>query len=371
MGYNRRKVLAAVGGVAYSGLTGCLSGESAGRSGFEAQISFPVMHDLGENVVPEDAEANSLVPVGQHGHGWEPSPDVQREVSSSDAFVYVFEGFQPWADDMVTNVRRDHPDVAIVEAGEGVDMLEVGEYGHGDEGENDGHHEEEGGHHHDEGENGHSDDHEEEGNDHHGDHHEDEHHEGEEEDEHEEDGGHDHDHGGVDPHFWLDPLRAKTAVENVAQGLADADENNEGYEENSEEYRSELDTLHQEFEESLSGASQDTILVAGHNAFGYLGARYGFEVVTLTGVSPDEQPSAGDIDHAQRLIEDEGIEYVLSPVFESDTAAKSLVNDTTADGVLPITAFPAFRQEWRDKGWGYVEVMRNVNLPSLEKALEV
>jgi len=361
MEYTRRNLLRTAG-MGAIGVSGCLSGGEANGekrsedTEFIAGVSFPVIHDFVANVVPENADANSLVPIGQHGHGWEPSPNIQREVSNSDAFVYVFDGFQPWADDMVTNVRRDHPDVAVVKAGAGVEMIEARDDGHGDDNDHEG-----GG------------SHREGGDEHHENHQEDEHHEGEKHDheeggEHEKD-QHDHEQGDVDPHFWLDPLRAKTAIDNVAEGLGEADED-EGYDENAREYKSELDGLHEEFEEVLSEASQGAVLIAGHNAFQYLGERYGFEVVTLTGVTPDEQPDPQDIQRAQGLIDENDIGYVLSPVFESDTAAEGLVRDTTAQKHLPVTAFASFRQDWLDKDWGYTEVMRNVNLASLERALE-
>ncbi len=345
MRYTKRGLLATVGGAGAAGLTGCLSdgGATEDGDGFVAQVSFPVVHDFTANVVPEGAEANNLVPVGQHGHGWEPSPDVQRSVTTSDAFVYVFEGFQPWADNMITNLRRDHPDVEVIAAGADVDLLGVGE----------------GGHEHDEDAGEKSRDRAEGSGGH----------DGDSRGDHDGDGG-GHDHGGnTNPHFWLDPLRAKTAVDSIADGLAAADQN-EGYTENADAYKSRLDDLHEEIESTLSDGAKDTVLVAGHNAFTYLGARYGFRVETLTGIAPDEQPDPQDIRRAQDLIDDEGIEYVLSPVFESDTAAESLVEDTTAEEILPVTAFASFSEDWLEEGWGYVEVMRNVNLSSLERALE-
>ncbi|MFP4174861.1 MAG: metal ABC transporter substrate-binding protein [Halobacteriales archaeon] len=341
MSYTRRRLLAvaAAGG---AGLSGCLSNQdpgdgNGGGAGFTAEASFSVIYDFARNVVPDGAEANNLVPFGQHGHGWSPSPDVQRSVMSADAFVYVLEDFQPWADDMVANIEQDSPETETIEAGEDVDLLGA-DYSHDEEG---GHEE------HDEGDEGsHGEEHE---------------------DGHNNDEG--HDHGGTNPHFWLDPLRAKTAVRTIADGLAEA-HGEDGYTENADEYASRLDELDTEFESSLGDGSKDAVLVAGHDAFAYLGERYGFRVETLTGVSPDEEPSPDDIQRAQELIDDEGIEYVLSPVFESDTAAQSLVEDTTADEVLPITAFAGFSEEWLENDWGYIEVMENVNLSSLERALD-
>lgn len=354
-----------MGGSGAACVAGCVSsnGVTGDEGGFVAQVSFPVIYDFARNIIPEDAEAENLVPVGQHGHGWEPSPDVQRAVTTSDAFIYVFEGFQPWADDMVTGLRRDHSSIGIVEAGADVELLKLGEDGgHNHNGEDE--HDEEGEAEHEEGEHdgaeGQENDDGEGGHDH-GD--EEEHENAEDREER------GNDHGEVDPHFWLDPRRTKTAVGTVADGLRET-HGEEGYADKADAYKSRLDDLHNEFESSLSDASKDTVLVAGHNAFAYLGARYGFRVETLTGIAPDEQPSPRDIKRAQELIDTEGIEYVLSPVFESDRAAQSLVEDTTAEEVLPVTAFAGFRQEWLDKDWGYVEVMRNVNLASLERALE-
>jgi zinc transport system substrate-binding protein len=38
--------------------------------------------------------------------------------------------------------------------------------------------------------------------------------------------------------------------------------------------------------------------------------------------------------------------------------------------VLPLTPIPGQTEEWADNDWGYVEVMENVNLPTLEQALD-
>jgi zinc transport system substrate-binding protein len=337
---SRRRVLGSlVGLLSLSSLAGCL-GDAAGdgsRSGGGSpavRASFFVVYDFARRVAGDAADVENLVPVGQHGHGWSPSPDILRAIFESDAFVYVGEGFQPWADDVVTNIRTDAPDIRIIEARRGVELLGGAEHGGHDE----------------------HDTHSGSGT----------------RTEHPERDQHDHGAGGSDPHFWLDPVRAKTAVENVRDGLVDVSADDAAtFRENADAYLAGLDDLHATFRSKLEGRSKGAVLVAGHDAFSYLGHRYDFEVHALSGISPDDEPSPRDVVRAQELIEEHGIEHVLAPAFESDRAAKQLVEETDATGVLPVTSIPTTKPGWNEKGWGYVEIMREVNLPSLAIALGV
>lgn len=355
----RTGTVAALAGV--TGVTGCLGTDSSTddaqsttetgtETGLDVQSSFFVAGDFTQRVAGDAATVANLVPFGQHGHGWEPGPDVQRAVVESDAFVYVGEAFQPWADDIVANLERDAPTVSTIPIRHGVDLLPAP----GADSESDAHDN------HDGQETG--------GNE------TDEHSEGQHETDHEsdvterdEDG---HDHGTMDPHFWLDPTRAKQAVENVRAGLTEVDaENRDAYETNAESFVADLDTLDAEFEERLADRSRSVVLVAGHNAFQYLGHRYGFDVHALTGVAPDATPSPKAIREAQQVIEEHDLEHVLTPVFESDRAAQQLVAETDATTVLPLTPIPTVKPEWAERGWGYLDVMREVNLDSLATAL--
>jgi zinc transport system substrate-binding protein len=494
--YTRRQLIAAGLGTATIGaLAGCTSnnggsgatesdGSTATESaGPEAQASFFVFGDLASQIAGDTATAETLVPIGQHGHGWEPGSRIQGTVLESDLFLYGMDGFQPWADDLVTNLRDDDADVDIVAAGAGIDLIEGG-HDHGHEEDHEGEHEDS----HD-GDGEHDHDGEvpwewaglyhleagtytytfqegpdprmqlavvttDEGGDH-GIHHVEETatalygnsdthtpvedggtltpssevlyhlqfadsgettftldieteghyvlfgqhvpaefdasltddsgsaidpevtetagehgHEGEGDHEGEHEDGHDHS-GGTDPHFWLDPERAKQAVGNIRSGFVDIDSDNaSAYAENAEAYRGRLDELDESFQSALESASKDVVFVAGHNAFQYLGQRYGFEVQTLTGLSPDDQPTPRDIERAQEIIAEHDLQYVCADPLESQTAANQLVEETDATEVLPLTPIPGQTQEWADEDWGYVEIMENVNLETLKQALD-
>lgn len=335
----RRAVL---GGAAatVAALAGCATNLTTGYAGSTAvEGSFPVVTEFARRVAGDVATVSDLVPLGQHGHGWQPAATVGRDVRRADVFVYVGEGFQPWADRLVQSLEEEGSSARTVAAREGVDLLpavEPDEHG---------------------GEHGDEESHEESV-------HDDEH------DGEPEPGADEHGHEGIDPHYWLDPTRAAQSVATVATGLgAVVPEQAAVFDANAAAYRDELAALDARFETRLAGRTRDSVLVAGHDAFGYLGRRYGFETHALSGISPDANPSPADVRTAQEIIQAEGIRHVLAPAFESDRAARQLVADTDAEAVLPVTSLGGLRREWVDDGWGYVDVMERVNLESLATAL--
>jgi len=346
----RRKLLAGLAGTASIGsLAGCVEDDSESgdrTTGVSSQASFFVFGDITDHVTGDTAESDLLVPVGQHGHGWEPGPQIREAIRDADLFVHGMESFQPWVDDIRTDLESDETGVTTVDISAGIDLLSAGGGGH-DHSEED--HEAEDGQ---DGEN------QDEGN--------------HDEENHDENEGDSHNRGaGMDPHFWMDPRRVKEAVDNVRQGLVDVDPDNaEAYEDNAEDFRSTLEDLDENIEAIIESASKEVILVAGHNSLGYFGERYGIEVAALTNVSPDDRPTTRDIQAAQEVIERHGLEYICADPLESQQAAEQLVSETAATEVLPLTAMPGLTEDWESDEWGYVEVMENVNLPTLERALD-
>lgn len=107
------------------------------------------------------------------------------------------------------------------------------------------------------------------------------------------DHGHSHSHGSYDAKSFSEPVRAKRDVENVRDGLIELDPDNETtYEENATIYLEALESLHRQYERWLSDREQDTVVLAGHDSFRYLGDRYGFEIHTPVGLSPIRSPRA-------------------------------------------------------------------------------
>jgi zinc transport system substrate-binding protein len=390
-----------------AGCTDSLGGGATDAEGEESQgasatASFFTLYDFTRNVGGDARAVENAVPTGQHGHGWEPQSDITADVVERDVFVHLgIEGFQRWADEVVAEIEGNHDDVTLISAADGIELAEYEDHGH-DHGQDDHGHEEGDGHHGDE------EDHNHDGDDHHGeeepghdghehddghDHaHDDDGDHGHDDHEHDEDEGHghddghgddhehghdqhdedhDHDHGDYDPHFWVDPVRAQQAVENVRNGLMEADEDNaEAYEENAAAYLAELKALDDRFEEELADRERDVVVVAGHDSYGYFAERYGFEIHTPQGVSPDSEASPGEIAETVDIIEREGIEYVLYDHFDGDTLARTIVKEAeSATDVAMLSPAESITEEWESEGLDYIGQMEEINLPSLQRAL--
>lgn len=130
MNHTRRDVLLGATTVTVGGVAGCL--ETAGRDPGQAFASFFTLADFTRNVVGDVRSVDNAVPSGQHGHEWDPSTSILPSIVESEAFVYLdAEGFQPWIDEAIDEIESDHADdVILIDALEGIDLLEYDGHGH-------------------------------------------------------------------------------------------------------------------------------------------------------------------------------------------------------------------------------------------------
>lgn len=132
---------------------------------------------------------------------------------------------------------------------------------------------------------------------------------------------------GHDPHFWLDPTRLSAVAGDVERQMAAADPAHQGdYARNLTRLQHDLAALDASFKRGLASCRITTIVVS-HDAFGYLGRRYGLKVVGINGLSPDAEPSASHIRQLQDLIRSDGITTVFSEELASRRFADSLAGD--------------------------------------------
>jgi len=116
-----------------------------------------------------------------------------------------------------------------------------------------------------------------------------------------------------DPHIWFNvPLWAQ-ASDYIAESLSAYDpENASYYEENNTVYQlklEELDTYIRERIEEVPAESR--YLVTAHDAFGYFGAEYDFEVVGLQGLNTQTEAGTGDVSRLADFIVDNEINAIF------------------------------------------------------------
>ena len=92
----------------------------------------------------------------------------------------------------------------------------------------------------------------------------------------------------VNSHLWLDPVRAVRMAENIAAGLVRLMPEEESViSANLQDYRSRLETLDQQLREGLEDLPRRDI-VTFHEAFPYFAAAYGLHVVAVVNREPGE-----------------------------------------------------------------------------------
>jgi len=103
--------------------------------------------------------------------------------------------------------------------------------------------------------------------------------------------------GAHDPHLWFDVSLWARAIDVVRDALAGVDPAGAGiYAANAERYRVELAELHAYIlRRAGSVPPAGRVLVTAHDAFGYFGRAYGFEVRGLQGISTATEAGTADV----------------------------------------------------------------------------
>jgi len=148
----------------------------------------------------------------------------------------------------------------------------------------------------------------------------------------EEDHGHDHghshghSHGPVNPHIWLDPLRAVQQVEAIRDGLVKADPGcADGYRRNAEAYVAELRQLNDAIAERLRPFAGQTF-VAFHDVAPYFAERYGLKAEFLVDV-PEMNPSPADLRRVAERVQATQLQALLSEPQEGARSFNTLAKD--------------------------------------------
>jgi zinc/manganese transport system substrate-binding protein len=140
------------------------------------------------------------------------------------------------------------------------------------------------------------------------------------------DDDHGHDHGGVNPHIWLDPLRAVQQVETIRAGLVAADPDcAEGYGRRAKATTAELQALHQDLARQLQ-PFRGRAFVAFHDVAPYFAERYGLKAVALVDV-PELNPTPADLQRVAATVKANRIQALLSEPQAGTGSFQALASD--------------------------------------------
>ncbi|SFV54392.1 Zinc ABC transporter, periplasmic-binding protein ZnuA [hydrothermal vent metagenome] len=176
-------------------------------------------------------------------------------------------------------------------------------------------------------------------------------------------------HGNsIDPHYWLDFSNMQKATAIITKELvALVPKNRKLYLENEQKYIKMLQGLDALYKKTLTSCKKDTVVIS-HNALGYLANRYNFKVESLTGLAPEAEPSAQDVNRIFRDIKSEGLDTIFFENFVNDKLIKSIAHDAKIKFELfePLGTITADEAK---AGLTYEDIMKR-NLQKLAKALQ-
>jgi manganese/zinc/iron transport system substrate-binding protein len=110
--------------------------------------------------------------------------------------------------------------------------------------------------------------------------------------------------GNYDPHIWFDVSLWSMACQETITGMQELDPTwASTYQSNGEAYLAELSDLEEwVFEQVATVPQERRVLITAHDAFGYFGRRYGFEVRGIQGASTATEAGARDVQNLAELI---------------------------------------------------------------------
>ncbi len=171
-----------------------------------------------------------------------------------------------------------------------------------------------------------------------------------------------------DPHLWLDFSFDMLFVGHIKRALKEIDPSyGDYYEKRASSLMRRLSKLDRDYASTLSACSHRTIVLAGHNAFKRLAARYGLNVASVMGISPDAHITARTLLRIIDLVKEKNIPYIFFETTSSDKIARTISEATNAK-IIPITVGVTGDISRGEGGLNFISLMYD-NLNALSTGL--
>ena len=230
--------------------------------------SFYPLHEFSQQIGQDKVDTILLTPIGVEPHDWEPTIKDVQKMQTADLIIINGIGFETW----VESLEENNFSGIIIDTSNGI-LVES--------------HEEE----------------------------------------HEEEPNNKHNHNLGDPHIWLNPVLAKTQVQNIANGFSNSDpENREFYQTNAAAYVKQLNDLDSKIRTELSSCKTD--FIAFHDAFSYFADEYGLTQHTiLSSNNPHGEVSARTLEKVISEAKELNIKVIFSEEAVNQKTSEIIANE--------------------------------------------
>ncbi len=157
-------------------------------------------------------------------------------------------------------------------------------------------------------------------------------------------------------------------VEAIAKAFAEKDPAHKAiYLKNAEAYQARLKELDRRYRASLSDCRHRKLILGGHAAFAYLAKRYDLEQVSLSGVSPNAEPTPKRMAEVIEVTRKEQMKYIFSEEMVNKKLAQALAREAGVS-VLLLSPGANLTREEAQKKVTFIDLMER-NLTNLKKGL--
>jgi ABC-type Zn uptake system ZnuABC Zn-binding protein ZnuA len=257
---------------------------AANPSGIKVLAAESFLADIAQNVAGERTSVVTLMPLGLDPHAFEPVPQDVSKIANSNIIIINGGGIESWLQKIIKNAGGTHQ---VIEASAGLTSREARE---GEEVEGEAVHAAE--------------------------------------------------HAGEqgDPHYWMDPISVIHYVENIRDGLINADPAGKDiYTKNADSYIIKLKALDADLREMANTIpTEKRLIVTNHESFGYFADRYGFKIIgtIVPSVSTGATPSAQQLARLEDHIKSTGASAIFLETGTNPQLADQIARET---GVKVIT----------------------------------
>ena len=255
--------------------------------------TFYPLYDFAQNIGGDKVSVSILVPETVDVHDFEPTPSSIAAISSADVLIYNGAGLEPWIQEVIS--ASGNTNLIQVDTSQGIQLLPVPPQFQ-------------------------------------------------------------RDNQTIDPHIWLDPLNAKQQVNNILQGLINADPADSQYfTQNAQTYEAKLDNLNTLAINATTNTATK-YFVTFHEAFAYFANQYNVTQFSISGPF-EEEPTPTDIQNVISAINQYHLKYVGYESLENQAISQSISSQTNAT-LINMNPIEGLTTQEKTAGDNYITLMQ-------------
>lgn len=182
-----------------------------------------------------------------------------------------------------------------------------------------------------------------------------------------------HEEKEYDEHVWLSLKNAETLCDAIAEALGNADPDNKAvYDTNKAAYIDQLVSLDNQYREVVDQASMKTLLFGDRFPFRYMVDDYGLSYyAAFAGCSAESEASFETISFLAKKIDELGLKYVMTIEKSDQKIARTIIENTQNkdQSILTLDSMQSTTSADVANGMTYLSIMEG-NLNILKEALQ-